>query len=74
MAMQKKAWMMGALFNKWINHFLLHIGKMDGISNETKHLLIMDKHTSHVPLNVVHATYKIGIDVLTIPNHASHAT
>ena len=36
MAMQKKlydAWMMGALFNEWINHFMLHIGKMYRISN-----------------------------------------
>ena len=37
MAMQKNVRMIRALFNKWINHFLVHIDKMYGISNENWH-------------------------------------
>ena len=29
---------------------------------------------SHVTPDVAHATWKIGLDVLTIPSHTSHAT
>ena len=74
MVMQKKAWMMGTLFNEWINHFLHHVGKMYGISNENRHLLIMDGHNSHVTLDVAHTAQKIGLHLLTIPSHTSHAT
>ena len=63
--------MMGAIFNEWINHFLLHIGKMYGISSENWHILIMDGHNSCVTLDVAHT--EIGLNVSTIPNHVSHA-
>ena len=74
MAMQKKTWMTGTLFNEWINHFLPHVGQMYGISNENRHLLIMDGHNSHVTLDIAHTTRKVGLDLLTIPSHTSHAT
>ena len=64
----------GALFNEWINHFQLHIGKMYGFSNVNQHLLIMDGHNSHVILDIEHITNKIGQDVLNNPSHTSHAT
>ena len=74
MAMQKKAWMTGTLFNEWINHFLHHVGIMYGISTENRHLLIMDGHNSHVTIDVAHTARKVGLDLLTIPSHTSHAT
>jgi hypothetical protein len=72
--MQKMAWMTRTLFNKWINHFLLHTSKLYGIYNENQYLPIMDGHDSCVTTNVAHSSQKIGLDVLTIPNHTSHAT
>ena len=73
MAMQKNPWMTRSLFNKWINHFLHHVGQMYSISNKNRHLLIMDGHNSHVTLDVAHMARKIGLDLLTIPSHTSHA-
>jgi hypothetical protein len=66
--------MTGTLFNEWINHFLHHIGQMYGISNENRCLLIMDRYNSHATLGIAHTTQKVGLDLLTIPNHTSHAT
>lgn len=68
-----EAWMTRAFFNEWINHFLVHIGKMYGISNEIWHLHILDVHNSHVTLDVVHTTPKISLDVITIPSHTFYA-
>ena len=74
MAMQKKTWMTGILFNEWINHFLHHVGQMYDISNENRHFLIVDGHNSHVTLDVAHTARKVGLDLLTISSHTSHAT
>ena len=66
--------MTGTLFHKWINYFLHHVDQMYGISNENRHLLIMDGHNSHVTLDVAHAAQKVGLDLSTIPSHTSHVT
>ena len=52
---------------------LLNIGKLYGISNKNWHLFIMNGH-NYITLDVAHIAIKIGLDVLTIPNHTSHAT
>ena len=66
--------MTGTLFNKWINHFLHHVGLLYDISIENRHLLIMDGHNSHVTIDVAHTARKVGLDLLAIPSHTSHAT
>lgn len=71
---KKEAWITRALFNEWINHFLVHIGRMYGISNENCHLHIMDMHNSHITLDVVHTIPKTGLDVITIRSHTFYAT
>ncbi|KAI5064830.1 hypothetical protein GOP47_0019525 [Adiantum capillus-veneris] len=70
MAMQKKAWMTGELFQAWIEHFKKCIGQDVGLQN--RHLLILDGHGSHVSLAVVSKAYHAGIEILTLPTHTSH--
>ncbi|MCO5569309.1 hypothetical protein L7F22_023021 [Adiantum nelumboides] len=70
MAMQQKAWMTGKLFQAWINHFKHSIDQDMGFSQQQ--LLILDGHGSHVSLEVVASTYKVGKDIVTLPAHTSH--
>jgi len=38
-----------------------------------KHLLILDKHGSHVTIKTIKQTYEVGLDMITLPSHTSHA-
>jgi hypothetical protein len=74
MAMQSKAWMTGILFCKWISHFIKSIETKGGeISPSRRHLLILDGHGSHVTRDAVHQAQSVGLDLLTLPSHTSHA-
>jgi hypothetical protein len=42
-------------------------------STENRHLLVLDGHGSHVTLRVVCKATKIGLDVISLPSHTSHA-
>jgi hypothetical protein len=53
MGMQEKAWMTAHLFKAWIDHFVKHVNKRNGISPMNRHLLILDGHGSHVTMEVV---------------------
>ncbi|MCO5566881.1 hypothetical protein L7F22_020564 [Adiantum nelumboides] len=70
MAVQKKAWMTKELFQAWLQHFENSI--MIDISKESRHLLILDGHGSHVSLEVVAKAHALGIDIITLPAHTSH--
>ncbi|KAI5082385.1 hypothetical protein GOP47_0002128 [Adiantum capillus-veneris] len=70
MAMQKKAWMTGELFQAWLEHFDNAITQTIGKSS--RHLLILDGHGSHVSLDVVEKANAAGIDIITLPAHTSH--
>jgi hypothetical protein len=72
MAMQPKAWMTGYLFFSWISHFKEALEKLGGILPSNRHLLILDGHSSHVTLDVIHKAKLIGLDILTLPSHTSH--
>jgi hypothetical protein len=41
------------LFKAWIDHFVKHVNKRNGISPMNRHLLILDGHGSHVTMEVV---------------------
>ena len=74
MAMQPKAWMTGYLFKSWIGHFVKNICDCGlGISSSCRHLLILDGHGSHVTVDVIKTAKSIGLDLLTLPSHTSHA-
>jgi flagellar biosynthesis GTPase FlhF len=73
MAMQPHAWMTSYLFSAWISHFLESVRKLGGISPEHCHRFILDGHNSHVTLEVVMEAKRVGLDLLTLPSHTSHA-
>ena len=72
MAMQTKAWMTATLFSHWISHFVQCLERKRGISQDRRHLLILDGHNSHVTLEVVQKCREVGLDLLTLPSHTSH--
>jgi hypothetical protein len=73
MAMSKKAWMTAFLFSAWLDHFILALKRLGKISPSCLHLLIMDGHSSHVTIDVVCKAKAIGLHLLTVPLHCSHA-
>jgi hypothetical protein len=73
MAMQPRAWMTTYLFSAWLSHFIESVQRQGGISQERRHLLILDGHNSHCTLDVVQEARAAGLDILTLPAHTSHA-
>jgi hypothetical protein len=61
------------MFSAWISHFVASICRVDDISPGAHHLLILDGHNSHIMLNVVHKARSVGLDLVTLPSHTSHA-
>ena len=73
MGVQHIAWMTKFLFESWIAHFLRNLSKGLGVSQQNRHLLIVDGHTSHVTIEVTKTCMNYGIDIVTLPSHTSHA-
>jgi hypothetical protein len=73
MSMQPRAWMTSYLFSTWISHFIGCVQCMGGISIENRHLLILNRHCSHVILDVVQEARVVGLNLRTVPSHTSHA-
>jgi hypothetical protein len=74
MAIQPKAWMTGHLFKSWIWHFVKNVKDYGlDISPFRHHLLILNGHGSHVTVDVVKTARSVGLDLLTLPSHTSHA-
>ena len=59
-------------FSNLLSHFIQALGSRRGISNQKRHLLIVDGHNSHVIIEVVMQEMQVGLDVLTLPSHTSH--
>jgi hypothetical protein len=47
--------------------------ELGGISPSRRHLLILDRHNSHVTLEVVREARQAGLYLLTLPSRTSHA-
>jgi hypothetical protein len=73
MAMSSKAWMTACLFSAWMDHFIQALQKHSNVSVSSLHLLIMDGHSSHVTVDVVRRARAVGLHLLTLPSHYSHA-
>ena len=73
MGIQHNAWMTKFLFESWIVHFLRNLNKGPGVSQQNRHLLIVDGHTSHVTIEVTKTCMNNGIDIMTLPSHTSHS-
>jgi hypothetical protein len=71
--MQPRAWMTSYLFSAWISHFVTSIRRHSVLSPEHRHLLILDGHNSHVTLEVARQAKTVGLDLITLPSHTSHA-
>jgi hypothetical protein len=55
------------LFDKWVLHFITYVQAHYGnICTTNLHLLVLDGHNSHVTIDV-------GLDLITLPSHISHA-
>jgi hypothetical protein len=66
MAMQRRAWMTAYLF-------IAAIQRTTRILPTQRHLLILDRHNSHITLEVARAAKSIGIDLINLPSHTSYA-
>jgi hypothetical protein len=74
MTMQPKAWMMGYHFKSWIGHFVKNVHDCGlGVLSTCRHLLILDSHGSNVTVDVVKTVRSVGLDLLMLPFHTSHA-
>jgi hypothetical protein len=71
--MQPRAWMTAYLFSAWISHFVAAIQRTSGISPTQCYLLILDGHNSHITLEVARAAKSVGLDLISLPLHTSHA-
>jgi hypothetical protein len=71
--MAKKAWMTAFLFSAWLDHFILALKRLGKISPSCPHLLIMDGHSSCVTIDVVRKAKAVGLHLLTLSSHCSHA-
>ena len=60
------------LFSAWISHFITTVKERYGISWESRHLLVLDRHGSHVTLKVVQKAAFEGLNIITLPSHTSH--
>ena len=72
MAMQANCWMTAFLFSAWISYFATVVQEKYGISQENRHLLILDGYGSHVTLEVVQKAKAEGLDIISLPSHTSH--
>ena len=73
MGMQANAWMTRWLFESWISHFIECLKRGPGIDLQSRHVLILDGHNSHVTLEVVRISMESGLDIVSLPSHTSHA-
>jgi hypothetical protein len=71
--MQKKAWVSGFNFYKWVDHFFQTLELKGGISQIERHFFILDGHGSHVTLDVILKAREHGLNLLTLPFYTSHA-
>jgi hypothetical protein len=71
MAMQKKTWMITFFFTKFL--FLFKRSIPSGVSVTNRHLLILNGHGSHVTLETIESAKDIGLDMITLSSHTSHA-
>jgi len=67
--MQKKTWI-SFLFKKFFSFFEKFVSS--GVSLTNKHVLIIDRHGSHVTLKAILQTQEMGLDMIILSSHTSH--
>jgi hypothetical protein len=71
MAMLKKAWMIKKLFKEFSSFFneLIPCGNF----HSNYHLLSLDGLGSHAMIEIIEHVQQIGLDIITLSSHMSHA-
>ena len=72
MGMQKKGWMDTIHFMEWMDHFIHKMESEGRLSQEQRHLLILDGHKSHISMDVLLKAKEHHIDMISLPSHTSH--
>ena len=72
MDVQPYAWMTRWIFESWILHFIQCLRRGPSLDQNTRHLLILDEHNSHVSMEVVKISMESGLDIVSLPSHTSH--
>lgn len=70
MNVQENGWITNEIFCEWLEHFKSNV--LEGVSKQNKHLLILDRHCSHVSATTLDTCIIMGIDIMSIPSHTSH--
>ena len=72
MGMQSNASMTRWLFESWISDFIKCLRKGLGLDLTNRHVLILDRHNSHIILEVVKISIELDLDIVFLPLHISH--
>ena len=67
-----KRWMDTYLFSIWMDQFLNLITTRGDFSSIQTRLIILNRHESHINLEVLQKTRTHGLDMLSLPSHTSH--
>ena len=70
MAMQENGWITEEILLGWLDHFRESV--LGGVSQEFKHLFLVDGHKTHMTLAVVTKAACLGIDIALLPPHTTH--
>ena len=57
---------------EWMDHFIHKMESQERLSQERRHLIILDGHKSHINLEVLIKAKDHGIDMISLSNHTSH--
>jgi hypothetical protein len=58
-----------------LREFLFFFKKivLGGVSFNNRHLLVLDGHGNHVTLEAISQAQKVGLNMITLQSHTSHA-
>jgi hypothetical protein len=59
------------LLKQWFTFFYRYVPR--GVFQENRHLLILDGHGFHVIIQAFEQAIEVGLNMVTLPTHISHA-
>ena len=57
---------------EWMDNFIHKMESQERLSQERRHLIILNGHKSHIDLEVLIKAKDHGIDMISLPSHTSH--
>ena len=55
------------------SYFIHKLENEEILSQDRRHLVVLDGHKSHITLEVLMTTKEHGIDMISLPSHTSHS-